>query len=95
MNHDRLDDPDDMASPTPLICIHPRGQPATTPATVALATAARALGISTDDARDLAERGEFPCRVIRSGSDYRVPFAALRGLLKANSHDTGEPESAP
>ena len=84
-----------MASPAPLICIHPRGQPATPPATVALATAARALGISPQDACDLAERGEFPCPVVESGDGYRVPFAALLKLLEPSSRDGDETESAP
>jgi len=95
MNHDRWEGPNDMASPTPLISIHPRGQRASPPATVALATAARALGISPHDACDLAERGEFPCQVVKSGGGYRVPFAALLGLLGPNSHDGHETESAP
>jgi hypothetical protein len=52
------------------------GDPPST-ATVGLMTAARALGISPDDADGLARRGEFPCSVIETGEGYRVLFAAL------------------
>jgi hypothetical protein len=51
------------------------------PATVGLMTAAHALGISPDEARDLAERHEFPCNVIETGTGYRVSFAALLRVL--------------
>ncbi|WP_243708303.1 helix-turn-helix domain-containing protein [Actinomadura sp. GC306] len=44
-------------------------------------TAARALGLSRTYAYNLAKRGEFPCRVIRIGTTYRVPTAELRKLL--------------
>lgn len=58
------------------------GSPATA-ATVRLATAARALGISQAAAEDLAERGEFACNVIKTSDGYRVPFAALLRLLRS------------
>jgi hypothetical protein len=49
--------------------------------TIGLMTAARVLGISSDEASDLAGRGEFPCNVIETGDGYRVPFAALLRVL--------------
>ena len=63
-------------------------------ATVGLMTAARALGISPDDADDLARRDEFPCSVIQTGEGYRVLFAALlralnSGLVRNPGQDTG------
>jgi hypothetical protein len=59
--------------------------------TVGLTTAARALGISPDDADGLARRGEFPCSVIETGEGYRVPFAALlRALGSGPARDPGQ-----
>lgn len=46
-----------------------------------LKTAAKALGLSVSGAYQLAQRGEFPCRVIRAGSRYIVPTVGLRELL--------------
>jgi hypothetical protein len=45
------------------------------PPVVDLATAGRALGIGRTKAYELARSGEFPCRVLRIGSSYRVPTA--------------------
>ncbi len=50
-------------------------------ATIGLMTGARVRGISSDEASDLAGRGEFPCDVIETGDGYRVPFVALLGVL--------------
>jgi hypothetical protein len=50
-------------------------------ATIGLMAAARMLGISPDEASDLAGRREFPCNVIETGDCYRVPFAALLRVL--------------
>ena len=58
------------------------GSPATA-ATVRLATAAHALGISQAAAHELADRGEFPCNVIQTSDGYCVPFAALLRLLRS------------
>ncbi|MBO2447154.1 helix-turn-helix domain-containing protein [Actinomadura barringtoniae] len=55
------------------------------PTVVDIVTAARALGLSRTYAYDLAKRGEFPCRIIRIGTCYRVPTAALLALLEANT----------
>jgi excisionase family DNA binding protein len=51
------------------------------PTVVSITTAARALGLSRTYAYELAKRGEFPCRIIRVGTAYRVPTAELRKLL--------------
>ena len=60
------------------------GQPAPA-ATVGLMTAAHALGISPDEAGDLARRGEFPCNVIETGKGYRVSFAVLLRVLSSGT----------
>lgn len=46
-----------------------------------LGTAAKALGISRGLAYNLANRDEFPVRVIRAGGRYIVPTAGLKELL--------------
>lgn len=46
-----------------------------------LRTAGRALGLSVSGAYQLAQKGEFPCRVIKAGSRYIVPTVGLRELL--------------
>ena len=51
------------------------------PTVVSIMTAARALGLSRTYAYELAKRGDFPCRIIRVGTVYRVPTAELRKLL--------------
>lgn len=53
----------------------------TLPTVVNITTAARALGLSRTYAYELAKRGDFPCRIIRIGTTYRVPTAELRKLL--------------
>lgn len=57
------------------------------PPTVDIPTTARALGISRSYAFELARRGALPCRVLRVGSRYRVPTAAILAALE------GEPAS--
>ncbi len=64
-------------------------------ATVGLMTAARALGISPDEADDLARRGEFPCNVIETGEGYRVSFAALLRVLGSGPVRTAGEDGAP
>jgi len=54
------------------------------PLTVDVSTAARALGLSRSTGYALARRGEFPCRVLRVGSSYRVPTAELLRILGIN-----------
>ncbi|WP_119730044.1 helix-turn-helix domain-containing protein [Thermomonospora amylolytica] len=51
------------------------------PSVVDIVTAARALGLSRTYAYDLAKRGEFPCKVLRIGTSYRVSTAHLLDLL--------------
>ena len=64
-------------------------------ATVSLMTAARALGISPDEASELAARGEFPCNVIEVGEVYRVPFAALLRVLDSGPVPNAGQDAAP
>jgi excisionase family DNA binding protein len=51
------------------------------PVTVDVPTAARALGLGRSTAYELARRDEFPCRVLRVGSSYRIPTADLMRVL--------------
>ncbi|MFF0521514.1 helix-turn-helix transcriptional regulator [Actinomadura nitritigenes] len=51
------------------------------PTVVDITTAARALGLSRTYAYHLAKHDNFPCKVIRIGTSYRVPAAALLDLL--------------
>jgi len=53
------------------------------PTVVDLMTAARALGISRSKAYRLAQEGQFPCRILRIGTHYRIPTAELRRVLGA------------
>lgn len=59
------------------------------PAVVDVPTAARALGIGTTLAYELAKAGEFPCSVLRLGRLYRVPRAGLLEVLGVRP-DVGE-----
>ena len=61
------------------------------PVVIDITTAARALGLGRSTAYELARRDEFPCRVLRIGSSYRVPTA---DLLRVLGIDLGE-QSAP
>jgi hypothetical protein len=49
--------------------------------TTDIPTAARMLGFGRTLAYELAQRGEFPCRVLRVGRRYIVPTADLLVLL--------------
>lgn len=51
------------------------------PAAVGLKDAARALGISISTAQELAKNGQFPVKVLRLGTAYRVASADLLILL--------------
>ncbi len=51
------------------------------PAAVDLPTAARALGLGRTKAYELARHGQFPCRILRIGSAYRIPTAELLTYL--------------
>jgi excisionase family DNA binding protein len=60
------------------------------PVTVDIATAARALGLGRSTGYELARRREFPCRVLRVGSSYRVPTADLFRVLGITPEDPGQ-----
>jgi hypothetical protein len=51
------------------------------PTVVDLMTAARALGIGRTKAYQLAHTGQFPCRIIRVGTNYHIPTAELLKVL--------------
>lgn len=51
------------------------------PVVVDITTASRALGLGRSTGYELARRDEFPCRVLRVGSSYRVPTAELLRVL--------------
>jgi len=51
------------------------------PAAIDILTACRILGIGRTTGYGLAKRGEFPCRVVPIGRQYRVPTAELLSLL--------------
>lgn len=60
------------------------------PATVSLLTAGRALGMSRTITYDLATRGEFPCKVLRLGSRYKVVTEDLLRVLGVSRAGSGE-----
>jgi predicted DNA-binding transcriptional regulator AlpA len=70
------------------------------PATIGLPTAGRAIGIGRNQAYDLAARGEFPCKVLKLGSRYKVVTSDLLQLLgiapdkQPGSVATTEPDAA-
>lgn len=57
------------------------------PTVVDIKTAARALGLSRTYAYQLAKQNQFPCKIIRIGTCYRVPTAALQALLSSDSSE--------
>jgi predicted DNA-binding transcriptional regulator AlpA len=58
-----------------------------------VATAARIFGLSRAAAYDLAKRGQFPVTVLRFGSRYRVPVAAILQALQARvDHPVSNPQ---
>lgn len=68
------------------------------PATVDVATAARAFGIGRSTAYRLARAGRFPCRVLRVGGSYRVATAdllAVLGVPTAQAASPGEEQVGP
>ena len=64
-------------------------------AAVGLMTAAHALGISADEAGDLARRGEFPCNVIETGEGYSVSFTVLLRVLSSGPVRDAEQDAGP
>lgn len=65
------------------------------PAVIDITTAARALSLGRSTAYELARRDEFPCRVLRIGSSYRVPTADLLRVLGIEPHDVGNASQSP
>ncbi|MYU51302.1 MULTISPECIES: MerR family transcriptional regulator [Streptomyces] len=61
------------------------------PAAVDLLTAGRALSLGRSKAYELAQRGEFPVRLLRVGNSYRVPTADLLDLLGVRAEDVKGP----
>ncbi|MFD7342083.1 hypothetical protein ACFV98_39895 [Streptomyces violascens] len=51
------------------------------PAAVDLETGNRALGLGRSKGYELAKRGQYPCKVLRLGTAYRVVTADLLALL--------------
>jgi excisionase family DNA binding protein len=64
------------------------------PAVIDMTTAARALGLGRSTGYELARRGEFPCRVLRIGSSYRVPTADLLRILGIEGSENPWPPAA-
>ncbi len=64
------------------------------PVTLDIPTAARALGLGRSTAYELARRGEFPCRILRIGSSYRVPTADLLRVLGIEPGEEPVPPAA-
>jgi hypothetical protein len=58
------------------------------PATVDIPKANAALGLSRAHGYALAQRGEYPARVLKVGGRYRVVTASIVRLLSEND-DTG------
>ncbi|WP_406501630.1 helix-turn-helix domain-containing protein [Streptomyces sp. NBC_01590] len=54
------------------------------PPTTDLETAGKAFGIGRSTAYALANRGEFPCAVVRAGRLFRVVTADLQRVLQAS-----------
>ncbi|MEV0446172.1 integrase [Streptomyces spectabilis] len=61
------------------------------PAAVDLVTAGRALSLGRSKAYELAQSGEFPVRLLRVGTAYRVPTADLLELLGIRNGDGAAP----
>jgi predicted DNA-binding transcriptional regulator AlpA len=59
----------------------PIGEVLTLPAVLDLPQAGRILGIGRTSSYKLAERGEFPCRILRFGNSIKVPTADLLAVL--------------
>jgi hypothetical protein len=61
------------------------------PVSVPLVLAGRAFGMAAGKSRELARSGEFPCRVIKVGSRYRVPKSAILDALGLDTGAAGAP----
>ncbi|GKQ40318.1 helix-turn-helix domain-containing protein [Streptomyces sp. A012304] len=64
------------------------------PATVDIVTGGRAFGLGRTTAYELAQKGEFPCALIRAGKTYRVITQDLLRVLHItpDGHDGAGPE---
>jgi hypothetical protein len=60
-----------------------------------IATAAGIFGLSRAAAYDLAKRDRFPVAVLRFGSRYRVPVAAILHALHLPAADEQPPDPTP
>ena len=60
------------------------------PTVVDLVIAGKALGLGRTKTYELAQAGEFPCRIIRVGKKYLVPTLELLDLL---GYQPTDPES--
>jgi hypothetical protein len=65
------------------------------PVTFDLETANRAYGMGRTKGFLLAKRGEYPCRVIRVGTSYRVARADLLRDLGIDPNDSAAGSSHP
>lgn len=65
------------------------------PAAVDLTTAARALGLGRTKAQELARAGQWPTPLLRLGSAYRVPTAAILRLLEISPDNSVAGVCAP
>lgn len=65
------------------------------PATIDLATAARALGVGRGKAYEMVKRDEFPVPVIRFGSRIRVITEYLLRLLEIERFPAEKPDAPP
>ena len=57
------------------------------PATVDIPMANTALGLSRAHGYALAQRGEYPARILKLGGRYRVVTASIIRLLSENSQE--------
>lgn len=60
-----------------------------------IATAAQIFGLSRAAAYELAKRDQFPVAVLRFGSRYRVPVAAILHALHLTAGDEQPPDPPP
>ncbi|MET7809723.1 helix-turn-helix domain-containing protein [Streptomyces sp. NPDC005395] len=58
------------------------------PPTVDVETAGRAFGVGRTVAYQLVRAGTFPCKVIKTGRQYRVVTADLQRVLQVPEADT-------
>jgi hypothetical protein len=65
------------------------------PSVVDIVTAGRMLGIGRTKAQELARAGQWPTPLLRLGSSYRVPTAALLRLLEISPYSSEAGASTP